>query len=74
MIAALNADELSDPPVGSAPYGALVASMPLEHPWEPSAEGIATKTSIASINATDVAPACVKPDGLKTAIAIYCRK
>lgn len=68
-IAALNADELSVAPVGSARYGAFVTSMPLEHPVEPSAEDIAAKTSSASI-VTDAcaAPARVRPDGFKTAI------
>lgn len=66
MIAALKADELSDAPVGSALYGALVTSMPLEHALEPSAEVTATQKSIASTVTTDAA--CVYPDALKTAI------
>lgn len=67
-IAALKADELSDAPVGSAAYGALVTSMPLEHPPEPSAEGVATNTTIASTVAIDAEPVCMKLDGLKTAV------
>ena len=67
-IAALKADELSDAPVGSAPYGALVTSIPLEQSPEPSTEVIPTTRSIASTAVTDAAPECVKPDGLKTAM------